>query len=369
VSGSPAVAIVGSGLAGFTAYATLRHGGLGPEEIVVFGRDADPAAAWRVRAGAIRQRLMRSESDGHCFPTSFPGLAAREALRRRSPVPLVLTVCDRYRPTVKEFLGHVEALRERCGWDASFVRGTIERVRASDGGFELDGHGTFRHVLLAPGHPGLAVPGELAGDARVVHAYEPHGYADHVAVVGAGMAAATEWVNALAAGSSVVSVRRREPERRPLNLPRELFTRRGLARFHATAPSERAELLRTWLTPSYPPGRAWDEPIERAAREGRFRVDYELNGAEQVIAATGFLRGFRHDRLLSSLVDENRLETVGSWIVLTPDSTVPDLSDDVRTLALAGAPAQWAFPAADTLVGAKYAARRLLRKVVSCRTR
>ncbi len=369
MSGSQEVAIVGSGIAGFTAYVTLRHGGLAPHEIVVLGRDADPAAAWRVRAAAIRQWRMRSESDGHCFPSSFPGLAVREAVRRRTPVPLALTACDRYRPTVDEFLGHIEALRERAGWDASFVPATVERVRAVEGGFCLDGRGPFRHVLLAPGHPGLAVPPELAGDGRVVHAYEPHDYADRVAVVGAGMAAATEWLNALAAGSSVVSVRRREPERRPLNLPREHFTRRGLARFHAAPAGERAALLRGWSTPSYPPGRAWDEPVERAARAGRFRVEPELNGAQQVIAATGFLRGFRHDRLLSSLVDDQELETVGQWIVLTPDSTVPALTDDVRTLALAGAPAQWAFPAADTLMGAKYAARRFLRKVISCRTR
>ena len=69
-----------------------------------------------------------------------------------------------------------------------------------DGGFELDGHGVFRHVLLATGHPGLSFPDELADDARVVHAYEPHDYAPRVAVVGAGMAAATEWLNALDAG-------------------------------------------------------------------------------------------------------------------------------------------------------------------------
>src|SRR5207253_2172149 len=43
------VAIVGGGLAGLTAYATLRHGGLAPDEIVVFGDRADPAEAWRER--------------------------------------------------------------------------------------------------------------------------------------------------------------------------------------------------------------------------------------------------------------------------------------------------------------------------------
>src|SRR5919204_461171 len=110
------VAIVGSGLAGFTAYQVLRRGGLEPDEIAVFGTDPDPAAVWRVRAAAIRQREMRSESDGHCLPTSFPGLAVRDAVRRRTPVPLVASLFDRYHPSVDEFLSHVEELRARSGW-------------------------------------------------------------------------------------------------------------------------------------------------------------------------------------------------------------------------------------------------------------
>jgi cation diffusion facilitator CzcD-associated flavoprotein CzcO len=362
-------AVVGSGLAGFTAYVTLRHVGLAPAEIVVYGQSADPAAAWRPRAAAIRQERMRSESDGHCFPASFPGLAPREALRRRTPVPLVLSVCDRYRPTVREFLRHVDELRASSGWDESLVPRRVSRVLATDGGFELDGDGPFPHVLLAPGHPGLALPPELEGDTRVVHAYEPHEYAARVAVVGAGMAAATEWLNALAAGAEVVSVRRREPVRRPLNVARPLFSKRGLARFHATPPPERARLLGAFGEPSYPPGRRWDEPVERAARECRFRVEHSLNGADQVICATGFRRGFAHDPLLDRLVAEHGLETEEGWIVLADDSTVPALTDEPRTLSLAGVPGQWAYPAADTLVGMKYAARRFARRVVECPTR
>jgi hypothetical protein len=187
--------------------------------------------------------------------------------------------------------------------------------------------------------------------------------------VGAGMAAATEWLNALAAGSKVVSVRRRAPERRPLNLPRWLFTRRGLAGFHRTAPKERVRLLRRWSAPSYPPGRPWDEPLARAGSAGRFQIAAELNGAEQIICATGFKRGFRHDRLLARLVDEHSVEATEDWIVLAPDSSVPALTDETRTLALAGVPAQWAFPAADTLMGAKYAARRFLRRIEACPSR
>lgn len=362
-------AIVGGGLAGFTAYATLRRGGLRPDEIAVFGTDEDPAAEWRKRAGAIRQRWMRSESDGHCEAASFPGLAVRGALRRRSVVPLLETACDRYHPTVAEFLAHVADLRARSGWDESIRLARVERIAAVEGGFAVDGHGPFRHVLAATGHPGLAFPEELERDPRAVHAYRPHAYAEEVEIVGAGMAAATEWLNALAAGATVVSVRRREPERRPLNLPRPLFTRRGLAAFHRTPAAERSELLRRWSVPSYPPGRSWDVPLARAARAGRFRVAADLDGAPQVICATGFKRGFRHDRLLARLVDEHDLETAGGWIVLAPDSTVPSLSDGTRTLALAGVPGQWAFPAADTLVGAKYAARRFLARVKACPSR
>src|ERR671936_2391402 len=150
-------AIVGGGLAGFVAYVTLRHGRLAPQEISVFTPSADPAAPWRMRAAAIRQRRMRSESDGHCLPTSFPGLAVRAARRRRSAAPLVRTLFDAYHPTVEEFLEHVDEVRARCGWDLSLVRRRVERVRAVDGGFELDGQGPFRHVLLAPGPPGLAL--------------------------------------------------------------------------------------------------------------------------------------------------------------------------------------------------------------------
>jgi cation diffusion facilitator CzcD-associated flavoprotein CzcO len=363
----PSVAVVGSGLAGFTAYQTLRRA-FDPREIAVFGTDADPAAAWRVRAAAIRQREMRSESDGHTSPTSFPGLAFSSVRRRRSLRPLLESALDRYHPTVDEFLSHVERLRERSGWDESVVLRPVERVRAVDGGFELDGE-PFRHVLLAPGHPGVNVPEELRDDPRAVHSYEPHDYAPTVTVVGAGLAAATEWLNALAAGAEVVSVRRREPIRRPLNVPRHYFSRRGLAGFHRLTPPERVARLRTLLAPSYPAGEQWDEPLERAAREGRFRVAQSVNGSAQVICATGFRRGFHHDPLLARLVADHELETAGEWLVLGPDSTVPALTDARRTLALAGAPAQWAFPGADTLAGARYAAHRFLRRIESCRTR
>src|SRR5205823_2843812 len=134
-----------------------------------------------------------------------------------------------------------------------------------------------------------------------VHAYEPHDYAAKVAVVGAGMAAATEWLNALAAGAEVVSIRRREPLRRPLNVPRPFFSKRGLATYHAASPESRAATLRELSNASYPPGAAWDLPLRAAEAEGRFRVEPSPNGSHQVIAATGFRKGFHDEALLAAL--------------------------------------------------------------------
>ncbi len=357
-------AIVGSGLTALAGYATLRRGGVAAEEITVFGTHADPTTVWHSRAEAIRQRRMRSESDGHLAAAAFPGLALREAARRGSPAPLLATIANRYHPTVDDFLAHAARVRGRSGWDVSFRERRVERIRAVEGGFELDGIGPYAHVFVATGHPGLARPDDLP---NAVHAYEPHDYASEVTVVGAGMAAATEWLNALAAGAEVISVRRREPLRRPLNVPRPLFSKRGLASFHDLSHGARATRLRELSTPSYPPGRAWDEPLRVAEREGRFRVMREVNGSQQVIAATGFEQGFAHDPLLADLVEAHGLETFDRWIVLAPDSTVARLTDDERTLSLAGVAGQWAFPAADTIAGAKYAARAHLRRV--CRTR
>ena len=357
-------AIVGSGLAALATYATLRHGGLKPEEIVVFGTHEDPTSLWRTRAAAIRQERMRSESDGHLAPASFPGLAVREAARRGSPAPLLRSVTNRYHPSVDDFLEHADTVRDRTGWERSFRTQRVERVRGVDGGFTVDGEGPFPHVLIATGHPGLARPERYPA---AVHAYEPHDYAAKVAVVGAGMAAATEWLNALAAGAEVGSIRRREPLRRPLNVPRPFFSKRGLAAYHAASPESRAAKLRDLSNASYPPGPVWDQPLRAAEAEGRFRVESSPNGAEQVIAATGFRRGFRNDPLLADLVDAHDLPTHDRWIVLERDSTIAALTDDARTLSIAGVAAQWAFPAADTIAGAKYAARAFRRRV--CRTR
>jgi NADP-dependent 3-hydroxy acid dehydrogenase YdfG len=57
---------------------------------------------------------------------------------------------------------------------------------------------------------------------------------------------------------------------------------------------------------------------------------------------------------------------VDGRLVLAPDATVPAFTDAGRTLALAGVAAQWAYPAADTLMGARFVAHAFARR---CRTR
>ncbi len=227
------------------------------------------------------------------------------------------SVARGYNPSVEEFLAHVQDVAHAVGMGRELRTGA-RRARARSGGrFALDGR-VFAHVLLrALGTRGsrfLSSSQATLGPCTRTHRTQSN--ADEVEVVGAGMAAATEWLNALAAGARVVSVRRREPERRPLNLPRELFTRRGLASFHRTPRAERVGLLRRFNAPSYPTGRVWDEPIARAAAQGAFGVAAELNGAPQVICATGSSAATRATRCSrgSSRSTGSRRRTSGSCL-------------------------------------------------------
>ena len=256
-------AIVGSGLAALATYATLRHGGRAAEEIAVFGTHEDPTEVWRDARG-------RDPPAAHALgvatatsaPPSFPGLAVREAARRGSPAPLLRSAANRYHPSVDDFLAHAESVRERTRLGAELPRcSASSAIRAGRRRVRARRRRPVRaRAARAPAIPGLARPDAFPG---AVHAYEPHDYASKVAVVGAGMAAATEWLNALAAGAEVVSIRRREPLRRPLNVPRPFFSKRGLAALprvdDRAARGDAARALDALLSRR----RRWDEPVAR----------------------------------------------------------------------------------------------------------
>ena len=320
MSPAPPCAIVGGGLGGFVAYTTLRYGGLEPDEIAVFGTDPDPAVDLprpRGRDPAARDALgERRPLPGDARSPASPsgrrcGAAERPAARRLG-----------LRPLPPDGRGVPRARRGGAGADAAGTRASVggasSRSARSTEASSSTTQGVFPHVLLAPGHAGLAFPPGLEDDARVVHAYQPHEYADEVAVVGAGMAAATEWLNALAAGATVVSVRRREPARRPLNVERAATSRSAGSRGFRRTGRERARRaparLRRALVPAGPD---WDEPLAHAAAEGRFRVEprAQRRGA-------GDLRDRlpprlrRTTRCSPASCAEHGLETAEGWIVL-----------------------------------------------------
>ena len=292
-------------------------------------READPPEAWSRTAAAIRQRRMRSESDGHARRPRSRASRAREAVRRRSLVPLRAHACDRYRPTRR---GLPRARRASCasetGWDESCAAASGSSASApSTAGSSWTTTGRSVTSCSRPAIPaspfrpswrttrGSSMPTSRTSTRR------------RVAVVGAGMAAATEWLNALAAGAEVVSVRRREPERRPLNVPRVALHASAASptstpRHHASARSCSARSRRRPTRRAAAGTSRSSAPPPTVASGSRPRS----NGADQVVCATGFLRGFEHDPLLRRLVDEHGLETDGRWLVLAPDSTVPALT-------------------------------------------
>ena len=133
-------AIVGSGVAALAAYTTLRYGRIAPEEITVFGTDDDPTARWRERAAAIRQRRMRSESDGHLAPSRSRGsryvrrrAGSRWALSSRPP-PTATT-----RASTTSWL-----MRTRCAAEAGGRRASWRAHRADPRGRWRDSSSTAR---------------------------------------------------------------------------------------------------------------------------------------------------------------------------------------------------------------------------------
>ena len=177
---------------------------------------------------------------------------------------------------------------------------------------------------VAPGHPGLAVPAELAGRparrprlraARVRLARRRRrrrdGGGDRVAERARGRLRGRLGAPPRAGAAAA--------QRRPAVLHASAASPASTPRRARGAPSSSAASASRRIRPAAPGTRRSRRPSARAASASRRRVD----GAEQVICATGFRRGFQHDPLLARLVEEHGLETEDRWIVLADDSTVP----------------------------------------------
>ena len=194
-------------------------------------------------------------------------------------------------------------------------------------------HGVFEHVLVATGTRGSPCPRSCATTRascmRTSRTTTPSRCASSAPGwpprPSGGMRPRPARASRRCGGASRVQ--------RPLNVPRPLLTKRGLAGFHRAARRRTAAELHDLLAPSYPRGREWDgrskavDVPRRVARERRRPGDLRHRVPP---AATGTIRCSRR------LVEEHELATVDGWIGLAPDATVPALTDGERTLARRG---------------------------------
>ena len=288
-----------------------------------------PAPTRRPPGGGARRRSGSAgcarRATATASPTSFPGLAVRAAWRARSRLAARR---ERLRPLSPDG-GRVPrarrgAARAASGWDEAVVRSRVER--GPRGRRRLRAR-RARHVPARAARARPSGAERARGAARATRGpFTPTSRTSTPTTSPSsapGMAAATEWLNALAAGARVDSVRRREPVRRPLNVPAAalLASRPRAPSTPRRRPSGR-RCCDTLLAPSYPPGRGWDEPLERA--RARFRVEAEVNGADADHLRHRFpARVRRTSRCSRGSSPSTRLETHGDWIVLAPDCTVP----------------------------------------------
>ena len=266
----------------------------------MFGTHEDPTEVWRERAAAIRQRRMRSESDGHlAAPRRSRGSpcasrCATGSLQAARSRPAT----NRYHPASSDFVSHTrpQVRRARAAGTRSFVQRRVERIRAVDGGFELDGEGPFAHVLVATGHPGLARPSDSERRARVRAARVRVACRDRRRRHGGGDGVA-ERARRRCRGGLDPPPRAAAPaaQRAAAATSRSEVSRRSIA----LNDNDRATKLRELASPSYPPGPDWDEPLDQRAPERRLTVlDVARGGSDvarrlQVICATGFRKGCR----------------------------------------------------------------------------
>lgn len=383
------VGIIGGGVAALVASVVFRSEGMGAGDVAVFSPHADPLLSIEKYGTAIGQQELRSETEGHFFPTDFPGLALVDSVRLRSARPVVRAAFNAYHPTFADWLAHGRQVAASLPTThvAAVVGDVVYDAREQvfcvyDTASRLVGK--CEHVVLALGRPGLRVPG-WAKSAHVApfvtHAYEPKQYAgESVVVVGSGMAAAHEQVSALLAGCRVTAVARSPRVRQDLNLPRCEFTTQALRRYWALPPAERHAFLNTVRTPSYPRKVVWEKLFRNAEREGRLvyvrgevaeievgswgaRVRIKGRGvvpAQRIVLATGFEVDARKHALVDTLCTRYGFAVEQGRIIADNNCTVPGIGTPQHMLAVAGGLAEWAIPFADTVAGMKYVARRLV---------
>ncbi|MGH2444109.1 MAG: hypothetical protein ACRDFX_13215, partial [Chloroflexota bacterium] len=398
-------AIVGGGAGGFIAHVSLRFSGLPERDVAVYDDRESFLQTWTSGTGAIQQRTMRSESDGHFFATDFPGFALMEAIDNKSPLPLLKSVINRYNPTLGAVVRHGQALSWHYRFEQSIHPIRIARIRRQNSPvphfelFDADERlrGRASHVLLALVHGPARWPEVLSPEVRsslegtVFHAYQPKAYGGKSAlIIGSGMSAVTEWSNVLREGGSVIAVHRSPTlTKRALSAPRCTFGGPWLDGYQALAPQERLAALADIGQGSFPGTGSWRRVVRDGERQGKLesiagdvlRIEKDPDGravlqirgldggtlekrVDMVIAATGFESGCQNHAILRDLIRQYQLQSHDDTLVVNNDCSVPGISDERASLFISGPEARWAFPAADSFGGLKYAARRFSANAV-----
>lgn len=381
------VAIVGDGPAALALFAQLRHRGAPAEALAVFGPAAQPLERLERYARGIAQAAMRSEGEGHLAPREFPGLATRDAWRKRSPLPLLAALTHTYRPSLDLLLAHARELAVSSGFNARHFCADVVGIKRTAHGFDIISHQGAQlaqscHLVLALGHPGLAWPvsaGKLRGHPKIHHAYDAPQWhrGERVAVVGSGMAAAHLWVAALCDGAEVLALMRRLPRIQDLNAPRCAFTTAGITAYQRLEPEARQGRQRARRA-TLPWRYTWAVALAAGFLTQRFRVCQaellevlpegemlqltiapgDAAQVDRLICATGFQSDIRNHTLMAHLVAEHGVALVDGLLAVADNLTVPGLDSSISRCVAVGALARWALPVADTFAGMKYAARR-----------
>jgi hypothetical protein len=397
------IGIVGDGFGSLMVYATAAYMGFRPGTVTVFGPSATPVETYGRLANNLCQTLLRSESESHFLPADWPTLAELDAWSRRSLSPLFRSAGRKYNPSLYDILAEANVVAQKLGWNDNRVAGRvgwIERVEGDAPRFSLydeegEAMGTARHVILTVGHGPLSFPpilakarehASLAG--RIVHAYEPKGYVPggRYVVIGAGIAAVNEWINALDAGAKVLSLLRRPaPEVQDLNTPRCMFETLGIERYQGVSVEGRFAFLHKILKGTSPARRKWTQTVERARREGRFdqvlgeidcvgagpaglrihvarRVGPDVGWLDVsgVVAGTGFDTSAFVTPLLRRLIDFHDLPVRDGRILLRSNCGIPGLDRPESRLCMMGIQSNSVIPHGDTIAGLKYIARRFV---------
>jgi hypothetical protein len=397
------IGIVGDGFGSLMVYASAVFMGFDPGHITVFGPSETPVETYQELAVNLRQTLLRSESESHFLPADWPTFAELDAWSRRSVAPLIRSVRRKYNPGLPDMMTEANVVAQRLGWADNRMPARVGWIRrVEEGGhtfamYDEEGGlaGRAKHVILTLGHGPLSFPPVLARaredpalSGRIVHAYEPKDYVPdgRYVVIGAGIAAVNEWINAIDAGAKVLSLLRRPAaEVQDLNTPRCMFEALGIDGFGGAPLDDRLAFLRKILKGTSPSRRKWRQTIELGRRSGRFdQLIGEIDRVEQgptglrihvarrfgpdigwldvsgVVAGTGFNTSALATPLLRRLIDLYGLQVREGRIVLRGNCGVPGLDRPDSRLCMMGIQANTVIPHGDTIAGLKYIARRFV---------